>query len=192
MPTLLLQSSARTEGSISRELAADLAARLGGDVTARDLAAGFPHVTPEWIGANFTPPADRSDAQKATLALSDELIAELMAADTLVFGVAIYNFGVPAPLKQWIDHVCRAGITFKYSEAGPVGLLEGKKAYIVAASGGTPVGSPIDYATTYLTHVLGFIGISDVTVVAADQLVMKGEESITRAKGQIDAALAAA
>ena len=123
----------------------------------------------EWLGAAFTPADGRSDAQSARVALSDELIAELKAADTVVIGVPIYNFAPPAQLKTWFDHVARAGITFQYSEAGPKGLLEGKKAYLVMASNGTQMGSGIDFATPWLRHMLGFIGIDDVEAIAADR-----------------------
>lgn len=107
------------------------------------------------------------------LALSDTLVGELKSADTIVIGTPVYNFAVPAALKAWIDLVARARETFQYTEDGPVGLLQGKKAYVIIASGGTKVGSEIDFAGNYLKHVLGFIGITDVTIVAADQLMME-------------------
>ena len=140
-----------------------------------------------WVGANFTPDEARTPEQRETLALSDTLIAELEAADTLVLGVPIYNFGVPAAFKAWIDLVARARKTFKYSETGPVGLLEGKTAYVVVASGGTAAGSEIDFATPYLRHVLGFLGIHDVTIIAADQLMASGAEKIAATESAIDA-----
>lgn len=189
---LRIDSSARTEGSISRDLAARITEKLdAGSVTLRDLAAEpLPQVDADWIGANFTPADARSDAQAAKLALSDTLIAEVQAADVLVIGLPIYNFGVPAALKAWIDQVARAGVTFRYTENGPVGLLEGKRAIIAVASGGTEAGSPIDFATGYLKHVLGFIGIHDVTFVSADRLMLDADASLAKANGQI-AALAA-
>ena len=146
----------------------------------------MPILTEAWVGANFTPDDDRSAEQRETLALSDRLIAEIEAADTLVLGVPVYNFGVPAAFKAWIDLVARARKTFKYTENGPVGLLEGKKAYVVIASGGTPSGSEIDFATPYVRHVLGFLGIHDVSFVAADQLMAAGDEKIAAAKETIE------
>jgi len=119
------------------------------------------------------------------LAHSDELIAELEAADTIVIGVPVYNFAIPAALKAWVDQIARARRTFRYTETGPEGLLKGKKAYLVVASGGVPVGSDYDFATGYLRHVLGFVGITDVTVIEAGQQMMDGE-AVTRATAAID------
>ena len=138
------------------------------------------------MNANFTPEADRDATQRDTLALSDQLVAELKAADTIVIGAPVYNFGVPAALKAWVDLVARAGLTFKYSETGPVGLLEGKRAIIAVATGGTPVGSDIDFATGYLKHIMGFIGIHDVEVIAADRVMANGPEAVADAKAEIE------
>ena len=173
---LRVDASARTDGSVTRSLADRLVDTLGaGSVTRRDLAAEpIPQISEDWVGANFTAPDERTAEQNARLAQSDALVAELQAADTLVIATPIYNFGVPAALKAWIDMVARARVTFRYTDDGPVGLLAGKKAYIVLASGGTGVDTPIDFATPYLRHVLGFIGIKDVTVVAADGLGRNG------------------
>ena len=186
---LKIDSSARAEGSISRELGGDIIARLAEtgpvDVTERDVSTGLPVVTGDWIGANFTPADDRSEDQRAELALSATLVGELTAADVLVIGLPIYNFGLPASLKAWIDLVARAGVTFRYTENGPKGLLEGKRAIIAVASGGTEVGSEIDFATNYLAHVLGFIGITDVTFVTADRMMVDADASLARARGQI-------
>ena len=151
----------------------------------------MPLITEAWVGANFTPADDRSAAQREILAVSDELIAEIKAADTLVIGLPIYNFGVPAAFKAWVDQVARAGVTFRYSENGPVGLLEGKRAIVAVASGGTEAGSEIDFATGFVRHVLGFIGIKDVEFVAADRLMVDAESAMAKAQGAI-AALEAA
>ncbi|MEX2455247.1 MAG: NAD(P)H-dependent oxidoreductase [Rhodospirillaceae bacterium] len=194
-PSILrIDASARREGSVSRDLADDLVARLragrnGATVVHRDLASGVPGIDEAWIAAGFTDPDARSDDDRQALALSDELVAELKAADTLVIAMPIYNFGIPAALKTWVDLVSRARVTFRYSEAGPVGLLTGKKAYVVVASGGTEVGSDIDFATGYLRHVLGFVGIEDVTFIAADRLMFGAEESVAKAKAQIEGAV---
>ena len=188
---LRIDASARRTGSITRDLNDRVIDRLSSEgpvaVTTRDLAEPLPLLTEDWIGANFTDPAERSDAQKQTLALSDELVAELKAADVLVIGLPIYNFGVPGALKAWIDLVARARETFRYSEYGPVGLLEGKRAIVTVASGGTETGSSIDFATGYVKHVLSFIGITDVTFVSADQLMIDAEASRADAERQIDA-----
>lgn len=188
---LRIDSSARHAGSTSRQLTDQLVTRLveqgyGASVTRRDLADTPPALlTENWVGANFTDDADRSDDQKAALAASDDMIAELEAADTIVIGVPIYNFSIPASLKAWIDLIARARRTFRYTEAGPEGLLKGKKAYLVVTSGGVPVGSDYDFATGYLRHVLGFVGITDVNIIAADQQMMNGE-AISQATTAID------
>jgi FMN-dependent NADH-azoreductase len=189
---LRIDASARNVGSTTRQLTDQLVARLveqgyGAAVTQRDLALTPPALLTEaWVGANFTDDAERSDDQRAALAASDELIAELEAADTIVIGVPVYNFAIPASLKAWIDLIARARRTFRYTETGPEGLLKGKKAYLVVASGGVPVGSDYDFATGYLRHVLGFVGITDVAIIAADQQMMDGE-AIARATASIDA-----
>ncbi|TBX19898.1 FMN-dependent NADH-azoreductase [Nioella sediminis] len=185
---LRIDASARRDGSVSRDLSDRIIARFPeATVTTRDLASGLPLINETWVGANFTPEAERSDEQRTTLALSDELIAELKDADTLVIGLPIYNFGVPATLKAWVDLVARAGVTFRYSEAGPEGLMTGKRAIVAVASGGTEAGSEIDFATGYIRHVLGFIGITDVTFVTADRLALDMDATLNAAHSQIDA-----
>lgn len=133
--------------------------------------------------------ADRSPASAATLAFADDLIAELQAADVVVIGAPIYNFGVPAALKAWGDLVARAGTTFTYTEQGPVGLLHDRPTYIVAAAGGTPIGSDLDHGTTWLSFFLGFLGIRDVQVVAAEGLAVDAPAGLARA-GEAIAAIA--
>ena len=187
---LEVTASGRSEGSVSRMLSTDLIGALEErhgniELTRRDLNKGLPFVDEAWINANFTAPEERSAEQRATLAESDALVAELKAADVLVIGAPIYNFGVPAALKAWIDMVARARLTFRYTENGPKGLLEGKKAYVIIASGGVPVDSAVDFATPYLRHALAFIGITDVEVIAAEQLNSKAEESIDAARVRI-------
>lgn len=170
---LKLNTSARKTGSITRELNDKIVERLAAhgpvETVHRDLSEGVPVINEAWVGANFTPTADRDPAQQEVLAFSDTLIEEIKAADVLVIGVPIYNFGVPAALKAWIDQVARAGVTFRYSADGPVGLLEGKRAILTIASGGVPVDSPADHATAYMRHVLSFIGITDVVIVRAER-----------------------
>lgn len=179
---LRVDASARKAGSSSRALTDALIARLAPDeIVTRDLTEVLPFVTEDWVGANFTDESERTDAQKAELALSDSLVDELVAADTLVIGTPIYNFAVPAALKAWIDLIARARKTFHYTANGPEGLLTDKKAYVLIASGGTEVGSDIDFASGYLRHILAFVGITDVTVIAADQQMMRGEAALDQA-----------
>lgn len=183
---LRIDASMRHAGSVTRDLTDRIVARFPDvDVTVRDLTAGVEFVDEAWIGANFTDPSERSDAQMARLAGSDSLVAELKAADVLVIGVPVYNFGVPAALKAWVDQVCRARETFRYTENGPVGLLQGKRAIIAVASGGTEVESGIDFATPYLRHVLAFIGITEVTVIEAGRQMVDAEAAAERATAAI-------
>lgn len=186
MTTLHIDASARIQGSLTRDLSALIVARFNGPVIRRDLIEALPQITEDWVNANFTPADQRDDVQAATLALSDQLIQELRDADTIVIGVPVYNFGVPAALKAWIDLVARAGVTFKYSDTGPVGLLSGKRAILAVATGGTTVGSDIDFATGYMKHVLGFIGIHQVEVIAADRVMAQGEKAIADALAAIE------
>lgn len=185
---LRIDSSPRTVTSVSRQLADKVVDRLApGTVVRRDVSGGLPVVGEEWIGANFTPAENRSPAQRDELGLSDSLVAELAAADVVVISLPIWNFGVPSSLKSWVDLVARAGVTFQYTSEGPKGLLTGKRAVLVVASGGTEVGSQIDFATSYMRHVLGFIGIQDVDVVAADRMAIDAEASQSKANAAIEA-----
>ena len=184
---LHLDSSARFTDSASRSLSAGVVAHLGAaSVVRRDLAAHpLPQIDETWIAANFTPADMRTDAQKQALAQSDSLVEELKAADTIVIGLPVYNFSVPASLKAWIDLVARVGLTFQYGENGPEGLLQGKRAIVAYASGGVPMGSPVDFASTYLRQLLGFIGITDVEFVAAEGTSMDAEGALSRATAAI-------
>jgi FMN-dependent NADH-azoreductase len=184
---LNIQASARHDDSVTRQLSDKVLAEIGADQTiTRDLAEGLPLLDATWLSANFTPTDDRTVAQRETLKLSDNLIDEIKAADTLLIGSPVYNFSVPAAMKAWIDQICRVGVTFKYTPDGPVGLLSGKRAIIVIASGGTLVGSDIDYASGYLKQIMGFIGISDVTIIAADALGQNAETKIAAANDNIE------
>lgn len=180
---LHIDASARRTGSATRDLSARIVRHLGaGRIIRRDLATPLPLLTEDWITANFTPADQRDATQRDLLALSDELVKELQQADTVVIGLPIYNFSVPAAFKAWIGLVARAGLTFSYTENGPKGLLEGKRAILAIASGGTAVGSEIDFATGYARHVLGFIGIHDVDVVAADRMALNPEAALSNAQ----------
>ncbi|MFK7744400.1 MAG: FMN-dependent NADH-azoreductase [Roseobacter sp.] len=184
---LKIDASARLSGSTTRDLTTRISERLGDQLIKRDLTDAIPQISETWVNANFTPADARTDAQTQELALSDALIEELKQADTVVIGVPIYNFGVPAALKAWVDQIARAGVTFRYTENGPVGLLDGKRAILAVASGGTQAGSDIDFATGYMKHVLGFIGIQDVTVIAADRQMVDAETAQAQADDQINA-----
>ena len=185
---LHIDSSARLTNSTSRDLSKRIVDRLSAQtIVRRDLATALPQIDENWVNANFTPADQRSDEQKDRLALSDQLVDELVAADTIVIGVPIYNFSVPASLKAWVDLIGRAGRTFKYTEQGPQGLLEGKRAIIAVASGGTKVGSEIDFASGYIAHIMNFIGITDVEIVAADQMAMDPESTLKAAHEAVEA-----
>lgn len=159
-----------------------------GKVVMRDLAAApIPHLDAQRFGAFLSKPEERSAQQQAVLDFSDGLIEELREADVIVLGLPMYNFGVPSALKAYFDHVARAGVTFRYTENGPVGLLTGKKAYIFATRGGIYAGSALDTQTGYVRDFLRFIGIDDVDFVYAEGLNM-GEESKQRS---LDSAAAA-
>lgn len=139
-----------------------------------------PHLTADRFKAALTAPDERTSEQAREAAIADELVEELLAADVLVIGVPVYNFQVPSPLKAWFDHVARAGTTFRYTEDGPEGLLKGRKAYVFVASGGQYEGTDMDFVAPYLRHMLGFLGIDDVTVVRAEGMAM-GEDTSRQA-----------
>ena len=178
MPTLLhLDSSPMGDASVSRHLSALYAAKWAaanpdGTVITRDLmTSGLTPVTAAWVAAAYTPAEFLTSEQKETLALSDTLIAELEAAEEYVIGLPMHNFGVAATFKLWVDQIARVGRTFKYSSAGPEGLLKGKKATIAISSGGvygegTAMAS-YDLVKPYATTVLGFLGVTDVKFVLA-------------------------
>jgi FMN-dependent NADH-azoreductase len=192
---LRVDASARFEGSVTRQLAdlmlRELDERVPGlSVARRDVAAGLPFVDAAWVGANLTEPEARNAAQRQALAKSDQLVAEVMAADVLVIATPIYNFSVPASLKAWIDQVARARLTFRYTEHGPQGLLSGKKAYVLVATGGTEVGGAIDFATPWLKFVLGFLGITDVEMIAADRGMLRGDAARQNAVDHVARVLA--
>ena len=201
MSTLLhIDSSARTGGSISRQLTATFAQQWqaknpGGKIVHRDLAANaLPHLSESMLGAYFTPADARSAEQADVIKQSDALVDELLSADTIVIGVPMYNFAPPSTLKAWIDHVFRAGRTFKYGESGPVGLVTGKKAVIILSRGGKYSEGPmeaLDFQGKYLKGALGFIGITDVELVIAEGVSM-GEEAAKQAVAAAEAKINAA
>ena len=197
MKILQINASARREGANSTKLANRVTERLlaahpGSEVTLRDLAAQpLPVLDEVALGALFTPAEQRSAEQAALAARFDEAIAELQAHDAIVLGVAMYNFGVTVQLKSWIDAVARAGVTFKYTETGPVGLVSGKTVYAACARGGRYRDTPADSQTPYLQAVLGFLGLKDVRFVYAEGLNM-GPDAAAQGFAQAEADLAAA
>lgn len=161
-----------------------------GKVVVRDLAKNpVPHLTGERFQAFLTDATERTAEQVSYAAESDRLIEELESADIVVLGLPMYNFGIPSTLKAWIDHVARAGKTFKYTETGPVGLLADRSVHICAARGGFYEGTPLDTQSAYVTHFLNFIGIRDIEFVYAEGLNM-GEDNrrkaLDKAKQRID------
>ena len=189
---LHVTASIRSGESVSRKLGNKLVEKIGqgtdASIVTRDLAANdLPLIDADRFAANLTPPAERDEKQQALADVADALIAELQAADTLVLSLPVYNFTMPSTLKAWADLVARAGTTFRYTESGPEGLLTGKKAYVVIASGGTPIGSEIDFLTPWLRHFLGFLGITDVEIIAADGIMgIDGEQKIEAAAQTIE------
>jgi FMN-dependent NADH-azoreductase len=178
MPTILHIDSSPLPTSISRELTREFVnewktTHPDGTVIYRDLAATAPKpIDSAWVSASYTPEASRTPEQNALLANSEELIAELLRADEYVIGVAMHNFTIPSVLKLWIDQVVRAGRTFAYGAQGPKGLLQGKRAVVLSASGGVyGAGTPFaaaNFMDPYLKTVLGFIGVTETKFITAE------------------------
>lgn len=193
LKVLRIDASMRYEGSVSRQMTDELIEQLkmshdSVEIKQRDLAHGISIIDESWIGANFTDPAERNQAQRQRLEESDKLVNELRWADVLVIGIPIYNFGPPAAFKAWIDLIARARETFRYSDTGPVGLLEDKQAFVVISSGGVSVGSEYDFVSPYVRQILGFVGIHQVEFIAADGLIADADAAIDRAREQMRAA----
>jgi FMN-dependent NADH-azoreductase len=179
MTTILkLDSSLYSQGGQSAQLAQQFIDALrdrepGAHVIERDLGREpVPHLDAARFQAFLTPPEQRTSAQRAVADFSDALIAELRAADVLVLGVPMYNFGVSSQLKAYFDHIARAGVTFRYTDKGPVGLLTGKRAYVFATRGGLYAGTPSDTQTAYVRQFLGFLGITAVEFIYAEGLAL--------------------
>ncbi|MGQ0546410.1 MAG: FMN-dependent NADH-azoreductase [Betaproteobacteria bacterium] len=171
---LLLKTSLFNGNGQSSRLASEFVSRAfpGAQPIERDLALDpVPHLDGERFSAFVTPREKRTGEQQAIVAFSDTLIDELRRADAIVIGLPMYNFGVPSQLKAWIDHIARAGETFRYSDKGPVGLLTGKKAYIFATRGGLYAGTA-DTQSAYLRQLLEFVGIADIEFVYAEGLAI--------------------
>lgn len=199
MNILQINASARREGANSIRVANSIVARLQSvnpeaGLTVRDLAVTpHPVLDEAALGALFIPADKRTAEQAARVALDDALIAEVQAADAIVLGVPMYNFGVPVQLKNWIDAVARNGVTFRYTEQGPEGLLKGKTVYVALARGGSYRGTEADSQVPYLRTVLGFLGMTEVHFIYAEGLNMGAEAAelgFAQAEADIAAALA--
>lgn len=194
MNSLLVINSSVTPDSVSRLLVEDAVAALveahpEARVVRRDLGRQpVPHLTVDTLGGLFDP---KTEEERRTRALSDELLAELRAADTIVVGAPMYNFGVATPLRAWFDHVLRAGETFKYTESGAIGLLTGKRVVVIESRGGFYSEGPdaaIDFQEPYLRHLFGFMGITDVAFIRAEKIAYgpeAREASVTQARARI-------
>jgi FMN-dependent NADH-azoreductase len=191
MTILHINSSARINHSNTRIIGQYLVDALGESVVSRDLAQqALPPISADDLIAVHGSSNSQRDSFQSQLMLSEQLINELRNAETLVLGAPMYNFGIPASLKQWIDAVCRAGVSFKYTDQGPIGLLNVKRAFIVTATGGTPIGSEMDFASRYLEHICKFLGISEVFHIDASGSKGTPEQVIAQGKQQVDALIA--
>ncbi|HJW04729.1 MAG TPA: NAD(P)H-dependent oxidoreductase [Azospira sp.] len=196
MKILQINASARSAGANSTRVADSITARLqaanpAAVLEVRDLATDpHPVLDEPALSALFTPADQRTPEQAARVALDDALIAQVQSADAIVLGVPMYNFGVPVQLKSWIDAIARAGVTFRYTEKGPEGLIKGKKVYVALARGGLYRDTPADAQVPFLKNVLGFLGMTDVEFIYAEGLAM-GPDAATKAfaeaQAQIDA-----
>jgi FMN-dependent NADH-azoreductase len=200
---LHLDSSPRADRSVSRTLAHEfvtawIEAHPGDTIAYRDLGhQAIPHVTESWIAAAFSDPADHTPELKATISLSDELIAELFAADRCVMSIPLYNFSVPSVFKAYLDQIVRAGQTYAHDANGFTGLVKDKKILVITAQGGiyrpgTPMGG-YNFHEPYLRAIFGFLGITDVSFIYADGLSMGDEtrdKSLATARAEIQAAIA--
>lgn len=193
---LVIESSARQQGSVSRQLTREFiaqwqAAHPADEIQVRDLAVEqVPHLDVNLLGGWMKPEQEQSEAERTALQRSNLLTAELQAADVLVLAAPMYNFAIPSTLKSWLDHVLRAGVTFKYTETGPQGLLTGKRAFVLTSRGGVYAGGALDHQEPYLRQALGFVGIHDVTFIHAEGLNMGAEfaeKGLSKAKAQLAA-----
>ncbi len=188
---LVIHTSARQTGSLSREYTDRVveslkASKPDAQVVVRDLGASpIPHLDETLLGGWMKPAEEATEAERAAAARSQELIDELLAADTLVIGSAMYNFGITSTLKAWLDHVLSAGRTFRYTENGPVGLAGGRKVYVVTARGGRYQSNPMDHQEPYLRTALGFIGFDDVEFIHIEGQAM-GEAEAAKGRAEAD------
>lgn len=194
---LLVTSSPRGAESLSTRFATEKSpkaskARMSGTLTVRDLAADAPpHITPAYIHGRFTPPEARTPEQAQAVEVAQHLVDELKAADVIVLGSGMMNFGLPSQLKAWFDHVTWPAVTFSYGDAGPRGLLTGKKVYLATAAGGVfseGAYAPFDFQANYLLHLLAFIGLTDVDVVRVEGTVL-GPDAVKAAIANTETAI---
>lgn len=191
MSILHIDSSARLTGSHTRIIGQYLVNKLNTTVVHRDLAVNpLPPISAQDLMGVHGSSDDKRDSLHTHLALSEQLIQELKDADTLVIGAPMYNFGIAASLKHWIDAICRAGVSFKYGEKGPEGLLNIKRAFIITGSGGTPVGSEMDFVSGYLSLICKFIGVKEVIHIDASGSKGTPEVIIESGKQQVDKIIA--
>ncbi|MCZ6881824.1 MAG: NAD(P)H-dependent oxidoreductase [Gammaproteobacteria bacterium] len=188
---LRIDASANVSTSNSKKLGDILIEKLETqyqhiEVKQRDLNQDLYFIDESWVGANFTPLDDRTEAQLQRLAFSDHLIDEIRRADHIVLTTPMYNFGVPATLKSWIDLICRAGVTFQYTADGPIGLIDNKRVDIIITTGGVALQSPVDFVSDYLKQIFRFIGIEDINIIAADQMNVDSDSSYRGALDQIE------
>jgi FMN-dependent NADH-azoreductase len=195
---LRIDSSLNSETSDSRRLGDSFlqqwrAAHPADTVRVRDITSEpLPHIDHTLLQGATTTEAARPDAVRDTLRRVDELVGEFLAADVIVIGVPMYNFGIPSTLKAWVDHIAQAGRTFHYTEAGPQGLAGGKRVYLISTRGGVYDNSPMDHQVAYLKTVLGFLGIEEINVIQAEGLNLSTESrqrSLAAAKAQIRASV---
>nr|WP_314875996.1 FMN-dependent NADH-azoreductase [uncultured Pseudomonas sp.] len=193
---LIIESSARQQDSVSRQLTRDFiqqwqAAHPADQISVRDVAANpLPHLDADLLGGWMKPDEQRSPLEQAAFERSNLLTEELLAADVLVMAAPMYNFTIPSTLKAWLDHVLRAGITFKYTPTGPQGLLQGKRAIVLTARGGIHAGAGSDHQEPYLRQAMAFIGIHEVEFIHAEGLNMSGdfhEKGLNQAKARLAA-----
>jgi FMN-dependent NADH-azoreductase len=191
---LRIDASARTGDSDSRRLTdtfveAWLEGEADGEVIVRDIVSSpLPHLDEALLEAFFTPEEERTPGMAALVARSDELVAEFLSADDIVIGVPMYNFGIPSTLKAYIDQITRAGVTFRYTERGPVGLAGGRRVYLVSTRGGIYDESPMDHQVNYLKTLFGFLGVDGVEVIQAEGLNISETQrldALDRARGDI-------
>lgn len=182
---LIVAGSAQGVESSSFGIAKEISKRFDEHtVKIRDLSTGLNSIDREWVSANLTEEKERTPGHIETLSLSNEFIKEVQWADILIIATPIYNFSVPSALKAWIDHVCRAGKTFNYTDSGPKGLLTNTRGILVITSGGVAVDSSVDFATPYLKQVLSFIGVTDIQTVSADQQLTT-DDAMERARTEV-------
>lgn len=192
MNILHLDSAITGDASVSRKLTAEIVAKLtaanpAATVTYRDLNEGVPAIDTDWFHAVRLAPESPSADQQSLIDISDAYLAEVQAADVLVLGLPVYNFTLTAQIKNWLDQIARAGKSFRYTAEGPEGLLKGKRAIVAYTAAGTPFGSDLDFASGYLRHMLGFLGITNVEFVPADGLAMDREAGLARAQQALEA-----